>query len=178
CPSVWIPNTRARGQLRKATMSISKMWVGAICAIALAFNSWAAKPDASKNVLKGPAKAQLGDVAQVEVPAGYSFLDGKQTRALMKAVGEPTSGHELGMLAPTNEHWSVFFEFDATGYIKDDDKDNLDANKLLEAIKRGTAEANKERVRAGNDPIEIVGWEVPPKYDETTHNLEWAIRAT
>src|SRR5262249_26014018 len=22
------------------------------------------------------------------------------------------------------------------------------------------------------------GWEIPPKYDETTHNLEWAIRAT
>lgn len=31
---------------------------------------------------------------------------------------------------------------------------------------------------AGNSPLEIVGWEVPPKYDATTHNLEWAIRAT
>src|SRR5262249_12484185 len=36
----------------------------------------------------------------------------------------------------------------------------------------------KERVSAGNPPLQIVGWEVPPKYDETTHNLEWAIRGT
>ena len=64
------------------------------------------------------------------------------------------------------------------GYVKDDEKDKLNADKLLASIKRGTAEANKERVAAGNPPLEVVGWEVPPKYDETTHNLEWAIRAT
>ena len=31
---------------------------------------------------------------------------------------------------------------------------------------------------AGRPPLQIVGWEVPPQYNETTHNLEWAIRAT
>ena len=128
--------------------------------------------------LKGPAKARLEDVAQIDVPAGYAFLDGKSTRSLMKAMGEPASGQELGLLTPTNEHWSVIFEFNKTGYVKDDDKDKLDPDKLLAAIKQGTAEANKERVKAGNPPLEIVGWEVPPKYDATTHNLEWAIRAT
>ena len=131
-------------------------------------------------VLEGPAKAQLQDIAQIDVPAGYEFIDGKRTRALLKAEGEPVSGRELGLLSPisTNEQWSVMFEFDNSGYVKDDEKNQLDADKLLAAIKRGTEEANKERVRHGNPPLVIVGWEQPPKYDEATHNLEWAIRAT
>jgi len=131
-------------------------------------------------VLEGPAKATLQDIAQIDVPAGYEFIDGKRTRALLKAEGEPVSGRELGLLSPisTNEQWSVMFEFDNSGYVKDDEKNQLDADKLLAAIKRGTEEANKERVRHGNPPLVIVGWEQPPKYDEATHNLEWAIRAT
>jgi uncharacterized membrane-anchored protein len=133
-----------------------------------------------EGILQGPAKAKLQDVAQIDIPTGYEFIDGKRTRALLKAEGEPTSGKELGLLSPssTNEQWSVMFEFDDSGYVKDDDKNKLDPDKLLEAIKRGTEAANKERVRHGNPPLVIVGWEQPPKYDETTHNLEWAIRAT
>jgi uncharacterized membrane-anchored protein len=130
------------------------------------------------NVVKGPAKAPLESVGEINVPVGYDFLDGKSTRAVMKAGGEPVSGQELGLLAPTNDHWTVIFEFSDMGYVKDDDKNKLDPDKLLASIKRGTAEANKQRVKSGNPPLEIVGWEQPPKYDETTHNLEWAIRAT
>jgi uncharacterized membrane-anchored protein len=162
-------------------MSNFKLLVFTAGCLALASSAFAGESPAAKpklNILEGPAKAQLESAAQIEVPAGYIFLDGKSTRALMKASGEPTSGQELGFLRPTNAHWSVLFEFSNIGYVKDDDKDKLDADKLLASIKRGTAEANKERVRAGNSPLEIVGWEVPPKYDATTHNLEWAIRAT
>jgi uncharacterized membrane-anchored protein len=129
-------------------------------------------------VVHGPAQVSMEQIAHINLPAGYNFVDGKTTRALMKASGEPVSGQEMGLIASTNDHWSVIFEFSDIGYVKDDDKNKLDPDKLLDSIKRGTAEANKERVKNGNAPLEIVGWEVPPKYDETTHNLEWAIRAT
>lgn len=129
-------------------------------------------------VIEGPATAKLQDIGRVEVPAGFLFLDGKGLRALLKKAGEPVSGNEMGLLRPTNHGWSVIFEFRDIGYVKDDDKNNLNADKLLEAIKQGTAEANKERVKNGNAPLEVVGWEQPPKYDEKTHNLEWCIRGT
>jgi len=152
----------------------------AACALALlALPLHAQKTEGKKpDVLKGPAKANLEGIAQIDVPAGYQFLDGKTIRALMKASGEPTSGREQGLLMPTNDHWSVIFEFDDVGYVKDDEKDKLDADKLLAAIREGTARANQERERLGSPPLEIVGWEQPPKYDAVTHNLEWAIRAT
>jgi uncharacterized membrane-anchored protein len=152
----------------------------AVCGLALAALPLGAQSARSNklDLLTGPATAKLGAVAQIALPAGFSFVDGKTTRALMKASGEPTSGRELGLLMPTNEPWSVIFEFSDVGYVKDDDKNQLDADKLLQAIKTGTEAANKDRERAGNPPLIIVGWELPPKYDETTHNLEWAIRAT
>jgi uncharacterized membrane-anchored protein len=162
-------------------MPCSKSLILAACGLLLAISPLPAQNSDAKpklNVLHGPAKALLEKIAQVDVPPGYVFIDGKSTRALLKAEGEPVSGHELGILEATNEHWTVMFEFSDIGYVKDDDKDKLDADKLLDSIKRGTAEANKERVRNGNPPLEIVGWEQPPKYDETTHNLEWAIRGT
>ena len=43
---------------------------------------------------------------------------------------------------PTNGDWQVMFEYDDVGFVKDDEKDKLNADKLLDAIKRGTAAAN------------------------------------
>lgn len=156
-----------------------KTLVAAACAIAIGGASLLAQtPDtkSKKTILSGPATAHLGNVANIDVPAGYFFVDGKDYRAMLKAEGEPVNGGELGLLSSTNRDWSVVFEFDAVGYVKDDEKDSLNADKLLESIKRGTAEANKQRVKSGRSAIEVIGWEFPPKYDQTTHNLEWAIR--
>jgi len=126
----------------------------------------------------GPTNATLGDAGKIQVPQGYVLLDGNRTRARLKAVGEPTSGHEMGWLIPTNGEYSVMFEFNDVGYVKDDEKDKLDADKLLASIKAGTEEANKARKEAGRPPVEVVGWDIPPHYDEATHNLEWAIRGS
>ncbi|MFO1476959.1 MAG: DUF2167 domain-containing protein [Verrucomicrobiota bacterium] len=138
----------------------------------------AASTNSPLNVLQGPAKATLKNIARLDVPAGYVFLDGDSTRKLLKMSGEPVSGGELGMLSPTNDEWTVMFEFDDVGYVKDDEKDKLDAGKMLAAIKAGTEEANKERAKNGIPPILVVGWEQPPTYNPETHNLEWAVRAT
>lgn len=140
----------------------------------------AAATDAAEKikVLHGPATAKLGFVAEINVPEGFVFMDGKTLRELLKAAGEPVSDNLLGSLDPTNGHWSVMFSFDESGYVKDDDKDKLDADKLLQQFKDGTEAANKVRARSGIPPIHVVGWEQPPKYNETTHNLEWALRGT
>ncbi len=134
--------------------------------------------ESDRHLMHGPGEARLESIARIQLPEGYSFVDGAGTRALMKNAGEPVNGNEVGLIIPTNADWSVMFEFDKIGYVKDDDKDKLEPDKLLASIKRGTEEANKLRQRRGNPPLEIVGWEQPPRYDPETHNLEWAIRAT
>ena len=152
----------------------------AVCGLALATLPLPAQTSEGKKleVLHGPATAKLGDVAQVAVPAGFVFIDGKSLREYLKAMGEPVSDNLLGSLDPTNGDWSVMFTFQDIGYVKDDDKDKLDADKLLQQFKDGTEAANKVRARSGIPPVHVVGWEQPPKYSDTTHNLEWAIRGT
>src|SRR5688572_20738924 len=129
-------------------------------------------------ILLGPAEANLGGVAKVNVPVGHMFLDGNTIRERMESVGEPTSGDEVGFLRPTNGGWSVYFEYADVGYVKDDEKDKLDAPKLLNSLKKSNDAANEQRKRNGIPPLIIEGWQQEPKYDAATHNLTWCIRAS
>ena len=126
---------------------------------------------------KGPSLGELGTTAQVKVPAGYLFAGGSDTRTIMETMQNPTTGREMGFVAPAGEDWFAVFEFDAVGYVKDDEKGSLDASALLESIKAGTEAGNRERAKRGWPALTVIGWETPPRYNEETHNLEWAIRA-
>jgi uncharacterized membrane-anchored protein len=151
--------------------------LAAILSSALPADAAEKNEKSSINWQVGPGVANLQSAAEVKLPKGFKFANASDTRRMLEAAGEPTSGEEMGMILPEEGGWSVFFEFSDTGYVKDDDKDKLDANKLLKAITAGNEQANKMRVKMGNAPLKIVGWEKPPFYDEATHNLEWALRA-
>jgi uncharacterized membrane-anchored protein len=125
---------------------------------------------------KGPSSGGLGNFAQIKIPEKYIFAGGEDTKLLMEAMQNPVSGRELGFLAPEKARWFIVFEYDDTGYIRDDEKGSLDATAMLESIKAGNEEGNKERVERGWPKLEITGWEQPPHYDEKSNNLEWAIR--
>lgn len=125
---------------------------------------------------KGPSLGELGTTAQVKVPDGYVFAGGNDTRTIMELMQNPTTNRELGFVAPTNENWFAVFEFQPVGYVKDDEKESLDADAILESIKAGTEEGNQERAKRGWPSLTVVGWETAPRYNEETHNLEWAVR--
>jgi uncharacterized membrane-anchored protein len=125
---------------------------------------------------KGPSVGDLGDTGQVKVPEGYLFADAKDTRTIMEANHNPITGREMGFVAPAGEDWFAVFEFDDVGYVKDDEKDSLDANALLDSIKQGTEAGNVERRKRGWATMTILGWQTPPRYNDLTHNLEWAIK--
>jgi uncharacterized membrane-anchored protein len=135
------------------------------------------QPEELKNVKwqNGPSVGQLGN-AEIHVPAGYVFAGSADTRTIMEAYQNPTTGKEVGYVAPSGENWFAVFEFDAVGYVKDDEKSSLDANAMLESIRAGTEASNRERQSRGWPTMTVTGWEQPPRYDEMTHNLEWAIR--
>lgn len=125
----------------------------------------------------GPSIGELGNTAEVHVPAGYVFAGGDATRRIMEANQNPPTGRELGFVSPAGEDWFAVFEYDDVGYVRDEEKHTLDADALLQSIKAGTEESNKERLKRGWTTMTILGWEQPPRYDDSTHNLEWAIKA-
>jgi uncharacterized membrane-anchored protein len=130
--------------------------------------------------IPGPARVDVGGtLAEVELADGLVFADEKDTKALLKANGNVIGGGEKGIVAPKAEdqNWFIVFEWDDVGYVKDDDKDAIDADALLKGIKEATEASNEERKKLGSSPIHVVDWEERPHYDAGTHNLTWAIRA-
>ena len=121
-------------------------------------------------------KGNIGGMAEIAIPQGYRFTDGKGASKMLEFYGNPPSNSYLGMLATENfqEH-SIIFEFDDIGYVKDDEKNDLDADELLSTMKEGQEAANEQRKKMGLDELEIMGWAVPPRFNDQTKNLEWAI---
>jgi uncharacterized membrane-anchored protein len=127
--------------------------------------------------IAGPKTVDLGRVAKLDLPAGYIFLGADDTRRLQEAMGNVPDGGEVGLVAPASEDesWFVIFDYRAVGYVKDDEKDAIDARAILDGIREGTEEANKVRKQKGVPGVHVVGWQQPPRYDERTHNLTWGI---
>lgn len=119
---------------------------------------------------------KLGDKAEIFIPRGYRFADGEGARKLKHLFGNPPSDLELGVLT-TEEigHW-ILFEFDESGYVKDDEKDQIDADALLETMSQSQEAANARRKEMGMNELVLDGWAVPPRYNTKTNNLEWALR--
>lgn len=153
--------------------------LAAVVVLAMAVSASAQDDQGSAiNWVPGPTTAQLGDgLASIKVPEGYLFADKAETKKIMAMTGNPPSDQEIGLVAPADEAktWFLVFEFNEVGYVKDDDKDEIDADAILSSIREGTEAANEERKKMGSDPIEIVGWFEKPHYDSNTHNLVWAI---
>jgi len=165
------------------------MWTKRTLAVAVfGLSSTFGLPDASAaqgptrppiDWVPGPTVVKLGSVGQIAVPAGYQFADSLGARKFLELTHNIPSGGELGVIIPQTDSnpkfWFTIFEFSPIGYVKDDEKDKLDADALLASIKEGTAAGNELRRQKGWTTMEVEGWARKPFYDPATNNLTWAI---
>jgi len=121
----------------------------------------------------GPSEGKIAGRATIVIPAHYRFLGAADTSKFLTLQRNlPTS--DSYTFAPDNLDWFAIFDFDDTGYIKDDEK--IDADAVLQSLKEGTARRNEERKRRGFPVLTLDGWFVPPHYDTSTKRLEWATK--
>lgn len=128
-------------------------------------------------VIKGPAKAQIGDIAEIDIPKGWSFVPQESMKEFDEATQNLHSPDELGvLLAPkgTPGGFWAFFQFDDIGYIKDAAEEKLDADGMWKSMKDNDGDANAERKRLGYPEQELVAWVLKPSYNPGTQRLEWA----
>jgi uncharacterized membrane-anchored protein len=121
----------------------------------------------------GPKKENIADVATLNTIKGDGFLDRSNSDKFLELSGNLTSG-TTNILVAEDDSWWATFDFDPSGYVKDDEK--IDADALLKDLKSYDEAANDERVRLGLEKLYTDSWAVPPKYDPVSKHLEWALK--
>jgi uncharacterized membrane-anchored protein len=136
---------------------------------------WAA---ANQALLEGPTNVALRDQASIALPEGYGFVPREQATAVMEQMGNTVGENFLGLIFPLDDaNWFVSVEWEASGYIEDDDAKEWDADELLQSLKDGTEAGNEHRAKMGVPPIQVTRWVETPSYDATAHQLVWSAEA-
>jgi uncharacterized membrane-anchored protein len=136
--------------------------------------------NAVRTAQPGPRVIQLRDQAGLKLPNDHIFIGQPQADNLMVAMGNSKDPSRIGLVVSTKDEdsWMVVIDYDAEGYVRDDDaKNNWKADDMLASLREGTEEQNKERVERGFKEIQISGWIEPPHYDSSKHQLIWSMAA-
>lgn len=127
------------------------------------------------HLTRGPAVVKLGKVAELTLPEGYTYVEPDSLDKFFAMTQNNRRGNEVGVvLSP--EHWFMIFRYDDVGYVKDDEKKDLDAANLYKTMDEGQTAANEARKSKGWDELKLRGWATEPHYDEKTHYLKWAFK--
>jgi uncharacterized membrane-anchored protein len=130
-------------------------------------------------MVHGPNTVPLADQAQMSLPAGYGFVPPKEGAAVMDLLGNQTDERFVGLIFPQADesNWFVTIDYEPSGYIKDDDAKDWDADELLQSLKDGTEAGNEHRREIGVSEIQVTRWVEKPAYDAQTHRLVWSAEA-
>src|SRR5262245_29438270 len=121
----------------------------------------------------GPSEGKIAGRATIMIPAKYAFLGAADTSKFLTLMRNLPRTDSY-TFAPQDLSWFSIFDFEDTGYIKDDEK--IDADAVLQSLKEGNARGNEERRKRGYPALKLDGWFVPPHYDTGTKRLEWATK--
>jgi uncharacterized membrane-anchored protein len=126
----------------------------------------------------GPGKVDLGDdVAQVVIGENHLFANAEDTKKIVEYMGDIPGEGDVGMVMPKDSSagWYIIFDYNPIGYVKDDEKDKIDAKALLKSIQKANEEANKLRRQKKLPILNVIGWYEEPHYDSQAHHLVWTI---
>jgi uncharacterized membrane-anchored protein len=138
----------------------------------------AAWQDGEKAGTRGPAEIALIDQAVLQLPSSYFFIPKSEGTRIMRALGNTVVEKSfVGLIVGTkqNDQWIVVTQYIKEGYIKDDDAKDWNAEELMQSLKDGTEQSNKDRAARGFDELEVLGWVEKPAYDSATHRLVWSL---
>ena len=124
----------------------------------------------------GPAKVQLGFVAELQIPEGYKFTGAKGARIELQQLRLATPQNLVGILEPSTGGTPVILEFAEVGFVKEADDAFLDQTGVLKTAQERMQQQNGELTKQGLPLIGALEWETTPNYDPARHTLEWGFK--
>jgi hypothetical protein len=125
----------------------------------------------------GPKTIALGSEATLQLPANdnIAFFGKEPANNLMEKRGSGASPERYGIIINAADEWFADIQHGDTGHIKDDDAEDIKADKLMKLIKDGEKKENESRRKRGVTELHVDGWAQEPHYDRANHRLIWAL---
>src|ERR1043166_9532790 len=124
--------------------------------------------------LVGPKHVELGQQVSIDVPDGMWLFEQREAQEILRSGGNSPKG-VLAMVTNPDSSWSMYIEYENSGYVDDSDANDLDADDLLESYRKGTEEQNKTRKQMGQGELAVDGWTEKPHYERAAHHLLWGL---
>lgn len=119
-------------------------------------------------------------IATLTIPKGFKFLEAAEAQHVIEDLWGNLKGQApLGMIFPESSSatipgYAFIVEYEAMGYVKDEDADDINYDDLLKQMKEDQVAANEERKKQGLETLNLVGWAAKPHYDKNKKILYWA----
>lgn len=126
---------------------------------------------------KGPKTLSLGDGLEVNIPAGFIFLDPSVLTPSFIKEGADVTGYKGSMLSLADDSWRIDVQYYDKGYVSDKDAADLHAKELFDSYVQGTNAMNATRRQNGITELFIDSWQTEPRYDASKHHLVWGLNA-
>lgn len=159
--------------------NLARKCAAAAFAVAFSLSTYAASPAAGDEFGKRLAAlpwqtagaGQIAGKAEIKIPQGERFLGDQDGTKLLELLGNlPSPGTSVLVLGNA----FATFDYQDDGLVKDDEK--LDAAKLLQSLRDFEPIDNEARTKAGLATYKVIGWAVPPHYEQSTNTVEWGVR--
>lgn len=143
--------------------------------------TYAQKQDISSEMthlpwMHGPYNLRLQGGATFKIPKGYAALSSPNSNRFLELQGNPAPEEQVYIIEPEaeNKDWFAVLNYRDEGHISDNE--HIDADLLLKDIRDSEVEDNKERKAQHMPTLNVLGWQLPPNYNQKTHRLEWSFR--
>ncbi len=125
----------------------------------------------------GPASVTLSGEALLQLPKGMVFIPQAEAARVTRAMGSTPGPNLVGIVTnfEAKDDWIVLIRWQPDGYIRDDEAAEIKPDAVLQDLREGTEESNKDRIARGFPELELTGWTQPPVYDPAQHRLSWAM---
>lgn len=167
----------------RRTLSFSIAWALAACAVLAQPPEGVQEQPPAETVFSGltpkagPVVAEVGSMARIQLKEGFQAFNASDAQTALKRMGNLGVSDVVALVMPTSatSEWFIVYEWDDCGYVKDDDKDDLDADKMLASMKEGDKANNEQRKKSGLEPMHTLRFAIKPQYDEKQNSVEWAL---
>lgn len=133
---------------------------------------------AIKAATSGPHRIPFAGQGYIDLPKDYLFVPRDEAARFMRSLGNTASSRLLGVvLGPADSTWFATIQYLDSGYIRDEEAKNWNADELLQQLRDGTEADNEQRIKRGFPPLDITGWIQKPTYDQARRQLVWSVAA-